>query len=129
MINPPDYHVRVQDAAGISLDIKLKWNNPAGRLDANLIRAQKFVDSETLRLSAPYMPLQTGNLINSGIRGTVIGSGLVMWNAVYAHKQYHQTARSRPYDANRGSHWVDRMKIDHLDEIVDGANAVLGGRL
>ena len=47
---------------------------------------KKIVDSEVLRRSTPYVPFKTGNLIKSGIRGTKIGSGEVMYNAVYAHQ-------------------------------------------
>ena len=43
--------------------------------------AQKYVDSEVLRLSEPFTPLLTGTLIKTGILGTDIGSGLVQWIA------------------------------------------------
>ena len=46
-------------------------------------RVQKIVDSEVLRRSDPYVPFKTGYLKSSGIRGTKIGSGEVMYNAVY----------------------------------------------
>ena len=104
----------------------MRWNHPAERLNANLEKAQKYVDSEVLRLSAPYTPLITGNLINSGIRGTVIGSGLVVWNAVYARKQYYNTAQTRPYDPRRGAYWFERMKADHGKQIIAGAKKIGG---
>ena len=52
-------------------------------------RAQKFLDSEVLRDSAPYTPMRTGNLMKSGNTGTVIGSGKVIYNAPYAKKCYY----------------------------------------
>ena len=45
---------------------------------------QTFIDSEVLRLNAPYMPFQSGQLIQSGIHGTDVGSGVVRYNAPYA---------------------------------------------
>ena len=48
---------------------------------------QKVVDSEVLRRSTPYVPFKTGNLIKSGIRGTKIGSGEVMYDIVYADRK------------------------------------------
>ncbi len=55
-------------------------------------RVQKIVDSEVLRRSDPYVPFKTGYLKSSGIRGTKIGSGEVMYNAVYAHTNYYLNA-------------------------------------
>lgn len=85
---------------------------------------QQFIDSEVLRYSDPYAPKVTGNLIESGIRGTVIGSGEVVYNAPYAAKQYYETANSRSYDPMRGAHWFERMKADHKDDILSGAQKV-----
>ena len=38
---------------------------------------QKFIDSECLRRCDRYTPKDTGELIRSGIRGTVIGLSLI----------------------------------------------------
>lgn len=97
-----------------------KWN---GRSTA----AQKYVDSEVLRLSSRYVPLRTSMLQKSGILGTEIGSGEVSWIAPYASKQYYETADTRSYDPQRGGHWFDRMKADHKAEIIDGAKRRMGG--
>ena len=40
-------------------------------------RVQQFVDSEVLRLTAPYIPFKTGMLIKSGTLGTVVGLSLI----------------------------------------------------
>lgn len=90
-------------------------------------RAQQFVDSEVLRLSAPLIPLRTAMLMKSGTLGTVIGSGLVRWIALYARNQYYNTAETRPYDPRRGAFWFERMKAIHGTEIVAGAKRKAGG--
>ena len=46
-------------------------------------KAQKFVDSEVLRKSDPYIPFKTGMLRDSGILGTKIGSGRIRYLAPY----------------------------------------------
>ena len=88
---------------------------------------QKFIDSEVLRLTAPYIPFQTGNLLRSGTLGTVVGSGEVNYIAPYAAKQ-NGTATSRSYDAQRGGQFFERMKIDHKEEILRGAKKLSGGK-
>lgn len=89
-------------------------------------RVQQFIDSEVLRLTAPYIPFKTGTLMNSGTLGTVVGTGEVNYIAPYAAKQ-NQTATSRSYDAQRGGQFFERMKIDHRDEILRGAKKLSGG--
>ena len=100
--------------------------SPMMRLNKNG-SVQKYVDSEALRLSSPYVPFKTGNLDRSGIRGTNIGSGEVIYNAPYSSKQYN-TATTRSYDAQRGGLWFERMKIDHKEEIMRGAKKLSGGK-
>lgn len=91
--------------------------NPGGRV-------QQVIDSEVLRLDDPYVPFETGNLRQSGIRGTHFGSGEVVYNAVYAANQYYNTSDTRTYDPMRGAHWFERMKADHRSEILDSARKV-----
>lgn len=107
---------------------KIEWNSDFGeKTSERFSRAQKFVDSEVLRLDAPYMPIRTGALIKSGELGTVVGSGEVNYVAPYAATQYYTTAPTRPYDPRRGGMWFERMKADHKDEIVRGAKKLAGG--
>lgn len=114
-------------------DFQSKWQ---GRYD----RAQVYVDSEVLRLSAPYIPLQTSMLQKSGILGTVPGEGVVVWNAPYAHYQYrglvmagrapkHYTGKPLTYHGapRRGLLWFERMKADHGRDILAGARRIAGG--
>lgn len=123
---------------------KLEWNPDfvdkwQGRYD----RAQMFVDSEVLRLSDPYIPMQTGMLKKSGILGTVIGSGEVIYNAPYARYLYYGklmvgrapkvlTAKNLTYRGEdgtpaRGAFWFERMKKDKKSQILDGARRIAGG--
>ena len=108
-------------------DFSRKWNN-------KYTNAQKFVDSEVLRLSDKYIPFKTGFLKKSGILGTDIGSGTVEWIAPYARYLYYGKvmvgkAPKKVTDIDlvyiggpqRGSFWFERMKIDHKQEIINGA--------
>lgn len=109
---------------GITFDPNFKK-----RSEAQFKNAQKFVDSEVLRLTDPYVPFLTGQLKKSGKLGTVIGSGVVEYIAPYAKKQYyHNKGRgkgglnaSKGAKGLRGPFFFERMKADHLDEIEKGA--------
>lgn len=90
--------------------------------------AQKYVDSEVLRLSEPYTPFLTGMLVKSGTLGTVIGSGLVAWIAPYARDQYYSPRKPGSKTGPlRGPYWFERMKEVHGQRIVSGARRIAGG--
>lgn len=107
---------------------KLEWNtNFQPKWQSRYSRAQRYVDSEVLRLSEPYVPLQTGMLIKSGILGTDVGSGEVQWIAPYAKPQYYLPRKiGTETGALRGSFWFQRMKETHRDRIVSGARRIAG---
>ena len=126
---------------------------------AGLQRAQRAIDSSVLRFSEPFLPFQSGALRNSGITGTVVGSGRVQWTAPYAHYLYegrvmgpnvplHEggqlvgffspkapkkyTGKKLQFHGapKRGARWFDRMKRVHTADIVAEANrAYRGGRV
>jgi len=101
-------------------DFKPKWTR-------RYSLAQKFVDSEVLRLSEPFTPLITGMLIKSGTLGTDVGSGTVKWIAPYAKKVYYNPGPiGRPTGALRGSFWFERMKQVHRGRILAGARKLAG---
>lgn len=74
------------------------------------------LDSEVLRYAEPYIPFRTGMLVRSGISGTVIGNGEVIYNAPYAKGQYYH-GRIPKGAALRGRYWIERMKADHIEEL------------
>ena len=79
---------------------------------------------EVLRRCSPRVPFKTGMLEKSGKLGTSIGSGEVNYIAKYAAVQYYVTSDTRPYDANRGAHWFERMKVAEKDDILRGADKI-----
>jgi len=120
---------------------ELKWNpNFQDKWQGRYSKAQMFVDSEVLRLSDPYIPMQSGMLKKSGILGTTIGSGEVVWNAPYSRYLYYGkvmvgrapkvvTATNLTYRGApmRGAFWFERMKKDKKSQILDGARRIAGG--
>ncbi len=99
-------------------------------------KAQKVLDSEVLRRCDPYVPMDTGMLKKSGILGTVIGSGKIVYTAPYARRQYYtnkgmgrqgtRKRSSRNHKGLRGAYWFERMKADQKDDILRKVVDVLG---
>lgn len=90
-------------------------------------RSQQFVDSEVLRLSEPFTPLDTSMLIKSGSLGTEIGSGLVQWIAPYARRQYYSAREPGSQTGpQRGPKWFERMKQIHKAHILSRAKRIAG---
>jgi hypothetical protein len=109
---------------------ELSWNtNFQSKWQKRYSNAQKFIDSEVLRLSEPFTPLRTSMLIKSGTLGTYVGSGVVQWIAPYARRQYYMKNRKRPSNGEplRGSFWFHRMKALYRRKIVEGAAKIAGG--
>ena len=94
-------------------------------------RVQKYIDSTVLRKSDPYVPFLSGMLKTSGISGTVIGGGLVVYKAPYAKPNYYRNNGHGKQGTSRGGlrgrFWFARMKADHLNEILQGAAKIAGG--
>lgn len=100
------------------------------KIEKNFSDAQKYVDSEAMRLSDPYTPFLTGMMKRSVTLGTKIGSGELKYTAPYARRQYYTNAgrgkqgitkeSTHNYKCLRGKLWFERMKADHKEEIVEG---------
>ena len=120
-------------------------------------RVQRFVDSECIRLMNPYTPMMNGDLCQSVKRGTEIGSGKLVYASPYARYQYYgevygpnfpiykdgvlvgfysppmkqPTGREIEYSKAKhpkaGKQWFERMKADHKDDILKGAQKIAGG--
>jgi len=126
--------IRIETPRGVvyhDKDMKavLAWNtNFKPKWQKRYTDAQKFVDSEVLRLCEPYTPLLTGMLIKSGTLGTEIGSGTVQWIAPYARYQYYLVRKTKSQTGPlRGSYWFERMKQVHKRKILAGARKLAGG--
>lgn len=137
--------------AGAGLSGTLEWNPGfAAKWNGRYDLAQKFVDSEVLRRTEPYLPFQSGMLRDSGILGTRIGSGEVAWNAPYARFLYYgkimvgilsrsawaklgerkeTTGQELTFHGapKRGAYWFERMKADHGKAIISTAGKIAGG--
>lgn len=82
-------------------------------------KVQKYIDSQVLRLSNPYIPKRSSALIRSGTANTNIGSGLVSYQTPYARKWYYTPANFFE-SPMRGNYWFEKMKRYHRKAIENG---------
>lgn len=123
--------------------VKLTWNPSFVDIwEGRYTEAQTYVDNAVLRYNSRYIPFRTGFLNQSGILGTVPGTGLVVYNAPYARYMYygkvmrdkdgralfgmapkHVTEQPIQYHGapQRGAFWFEKMKAAHKDTILRGA--------
>ena len=140
----------VNKSGGVSFTSKLEWNDDFGREMSNgFNKTQKYIDSEVLRRCSPKLPFLGGMLEKSGILGTVVGSGEVIYNAPYARFLYYgkvmvgeksgsawarQDEKKVVTNADlmfkgsptRGAFWFERMKSESKLDILKGAQREAG---
>lgn len=111
--------------------------------------AQKYVDSECIRLMIPYTPMLNGIMMKAPVLGTKIGSGSIVYLSPYARYQYYGklmvssvtgSAYARNGESKRltekdltystAKHpkaqkmWFEVMKTAHKERILRGAAAI-----
>lgn len=109
------------DLSGLDNALEQRGLEPGGEV-------QRFVDQSVLNLSDPYVPFDTGVLKTSGYVATDIGSGEVVYETPYARKMYYNPQFKFQDAPMRGAFWAERMLADRLDDIVDGAAKIAGGK-
>ena len=97
-------------------------------------RAQQVLDAAVIRYNLPYVPWETGTLARSPYAVTEIGTGEVVYPGPYAHYQYYgESVLGNPLNYNTdlnplaGSFWFERMKADHLQDIMDEVKQAVKG--
>lgn len=110
--------------------IKIKFNPGATmrRLATASAHAQRWLDNEVLKDSAPFVPRLTGELEHSGIDGTAIGSGLLVYNKVYASAQYYgEFAHSTQAHPQATRLWFETAKSINKAKWLAGVKKIGGG--
>lgn len=115
----------------MDIDIKLEFHEIGNMLEERGLddggQVQMYVDSEVIRLCAPYVPFRTGTLMKS-TQESILGSGIVVYNTPYAvHQYFHPRKPGSASGPLRGPYWAERMFADHGRDIVQGAAEIAGG--
>jgi len=109
--------------------LKINTNECVSRFNPRYAQAQKFIDNEVLKDSAPYVPMRSGNLMKSGTVGTTLGKGEVIYNAPYAKRMYYGVG----FNFSKDKHpqacaiWFEKAKAIHKDKWMRGVQKIVGG--
>lgn len=90
-------------------------------------KVQQTIDSQTLKRMVPYVPLDTGALIDNGIINSVIGSGKIVYKGPYARKQYY-IPMNHGNGNKRCAYWFEEMKKREKDKILEAAKKAAGAK-
>ena len=100
------------------LDINVNVDSEKIRreLEQKARKAQEVLDSAVLSDSNYFIPKDSHTLENSGIDATVIGSGVVVWDAPYAKTQYYgeNFDHSKQRNPNACAKWFEAAKARYL---------------
>ncbi len=116
----------IQTSAGKA---EIVWSPNIQRFNGQFSRAQQWLDNEVLKDTDPFVPFRSGSLEKSGILGTVVGSGDIVYNAPYAGHQYY----GLDFDFDRSSHpqaqsqWFEASKAVNKEKWINGAKKLAGG--
>ncbi len=89
-------------------------------------RVQRVVDSDVIRLTDNYVPMDSGELKRSATNFTKLGSGEVRYVTPYARRQYYENAGKS--GGLRGKMWFHRSKADNKKAILTSAIKEAGAK-
>jgi hypothetical protein len=131
--------------------VRLNWNPSfSAYRGARFTKAQRYIDSEVIRLMIPYVPMKSGALYKSIGLGSKIGSGIIHQNAPYARYLYYgklmvsiktgsawakygekkvltdiDLVYSKERHPKAGKMWFEVMKAHHKNDILRGLKTYL----
>ena len=113
------------------MGVKVKFDVPKtmSRFSPKFKRAQSWLDNEVLKDCDPYVPFRTGKLAQSGITGTKIGSGKVIYSAAHAKGCYYAVNRrfSKSAHPQACAQWFEKAKAAKCKAWENGVNQILKG--
>ena len=93
------------------LGISVKYNPAfADTWNERMQYVQTVIDSEALKLMAPYTPMRTGELMHSATLGTVIGSGKIVYTHPGARYLYYGEVFGPNIPIKENDHAMDDIR-------------------
>lgn len=112
----------------VNTRIEMNTQYTQQRFQSRYAFAQKYLDNEVLKDCTPYVPMNTGQLMRSGINATVLGSGEVVWNTPYAsHCYYCNLNFQKTKHPQACRQWFEVAKGVNKEKWIEGTAAALKG--
>ncbi len=73
----------------IRTNVKVDLSGVSRKIKSNAERAQFILDEQILKDSNFYAPLDTGELVRSSLRMSLIGQGKLIWDTPYSRRLYY----------------------------------------
>ena len=114
----------------IRTNVQVQLNDVAANIEARKRKAQAVLDQQILKDSNNYAPMDTTELVRSGIRMSMIGQGQIIWDTPYARHLYYNPQYNFSKDVNPQAQglWFEAAKAAHLPEWVGITAREMGGR-
>jgi hypothetical protein len=99
------------------------------KLNPREAAAQKYLDNEVLKDCDKYVPFRYGYLVKSGVTGTVLGSGKVIYTQSYAQPTYYGIKRhfSKDKHPDACAFWFEKAKGINKSKWLNGVKNILHG--
>lgn len=99
--------------------LRIEWANGFGPdWSSHLQSVQAMFDNEVIKVTEPYVPMDTGLLKNTAPLASDIGGGEIVYSTPYAAAQYYRDGSVGSQTGSlRGPYWGDRMKADKLSHL------------
>lgn len=114
--------------SGMNMRLQMNTQYTLNRFGKKYTKAQKWLDNEVLKDSDPYVPMRTGRLRDSGIHGTDIGSGRVIYNTPYASRcyygHYNFSQKKHPQACRQ---WFEKAKASCKTKWLNGVKTMMRG--
>ena len=119
---------KIQTKSG-KVSVRMEWAEGFGPdWTKHLQGVQAMFDTEVMRLTDPYVPMDTGMLKNTAKMASEIGTGELVYATPYASAQYYRPGRAgSSTGALRGPYWGERMKADHLEHLAAFVRKAVSG--
>lgn len=107
----------------MSVRIELNRQQILDRIDRGTQGSQLALDTQILKDSNFFIPEDTSNAKDSGIRMTVPGTGKVIWDTPYIRRIYYGTDMnfSKDKNPNATSLWFEHAKSRYKSDWVQHA--------
>ena len=115
------------------MSVRFEIGGVLDKIEAMRKRAVFAVTNEARTDLNEYVPFETGDLMGSSLRHSVIEDGHIEWVTPYAAIVWRGTRKGRPLRINKVEHkkatsrWTVKGKADNLEKWRRKAEKALGG--